>query len=161
MKRQRALAITAASAIATTFALAFTSSAASADPLELKADEARSDLLGTIDPAMVEEMSKTFDLTATEVYDRLAVEAVASDLLEEVPAEFSGSYAGLWVSEDAEEIMVATTSAADADELETEGATPSWSRTTSPSSRPSPEPSTRSREPRSTATTSTSSPTAS
>lgn len=124
MKRQRALAITAASAIATSFALAFTSSTASADPLELKADEARSDLLGNIDPAMVEEMSKTFDLTASEVYDRLAVEEVASDLLEDVPAEFSDSYAGLWVSDDAEEIMVATTSEADADELEAEGATP-------------------------------------
>src|SRR5690606_35194856 len=88
MKRQRALAVTAAGALATTVALAFTASPASADPLELKADEARADLLGNVSPAMVQEMSETFDLTATEVYDRLAVESVAADLLAEVPAEF-------------------------------------------------------------------------
>ncbi|WP_026924380.1 S1 family peptidase [Glycomyces arizonensis] len=124
MKRQRALAVTAAGALATTFALAFSASPASADPLEIKADEARADLLGNVSPAMVQEMSETFDITATEVYDRLAVESVAADLLAEVPAEYDKSYAGLWVADGAEEIMVATTSAADAAELEAEGATP-------------------------------------
>ncbi|MCH7231036.1 S1 family peptidase [Glycomyces sp. L485] len=124
MKRQRALAVTAATALATTLALALGSSAANADPLELKADEARSELLGKVSPAVIDAMSETFGITATEAYDRLAVEAVASDLLAEVPEEFDETYAGLWVSEDAEEIMVATTSKADADDLAAEGATP-------------------------------------
>ena len=124
MKRQRALAITAASALTTSIALALSSTAASADPLELKADEARADLIGNVSPQLVEGMSEAFDIPASAVYDRLAVEAVAADLLEEIPEDFSASYAGLWVSEDADEIMVATTSAADVDELEAEGATP-------------------------------------
>ncbi|GAB3238168.1 alpha-lytic protease prodomain-containing protein [Glycomyces halotolerans] len=124
MKRQRALAVTAASALVTSLALGFGSTPASADPLELKADEARDDLLGKVSPDLVTEMSETFDLTATEVYDRLAVEAVASELLEEVPESFEDTYAGLWVSEEADEILVATTSKADADDLAAEGATP-------------------------------------
>jgi len=124
MKRQRALAVTAAGALATTFALALSASPASADPLELKAEEARADLLGKVSPAMIEEMSETFDITASDAYDRLAVESVAADLLTEVPETYGDSYAGLWVSEDAEEILVATTSEADAADLEAEGATP-------------------------------------
>lgn len=124
MKRRHALAVTAASALTASFALVFSASAASADPLELKADDARADLIGNVDPALVREMSETFGLSASEVHDRLAVEAVASDLLEQVPEDFTDSYAGLWVSEDADEILVATTSAADADELAAEGATP-------------------------------------
>src|SRR5690606_16455824 len=124
MKRQRALAVPAAGALATTFALALSASPASADPLELKAEEARADLLGKVSPAMIEEMSETFDITASDAYDRLAVESVAADLLTEVPETYGDSYAGLWVSEDAEEILVATTSEADAADLEAEGATP-------------------------------------
>ncbi|WP_100449206.1 S1 family peptidase [Glycomyces xiaoerkulensis] len=124
MKRQRVLAVTAASAIATATALTFGSAPASADPLELKADEARADLLGNVSAGMVNEMSETFDLTASEVYERLAVESVASDLLEQVPESLDETYAGLWVSDDADEIMVATTSKADTDELAAEGATP-------------------------------------
>ncbi|WP_035697028.1 S1 family peptidase, partial [Glycomyces tenuis] len=123
MKRQRVLAATAAGALATTFALAFSSGTASADPLERKADEARAELLGTASPAMIEEMTETFGISATEAYDRLAVEAVASELLTEVPETYE-TYAGLWVSDDAEEILVATTSEADAADLEAEGATP-------------------------------------
>jgi streptogrisin C len=124
MKRQRALAITAAGALATTFALALSASPASADPLELKAEEARADLLGKVSPAMIEEMSETFGITTAAAYDRLAVESVAADLLAEVPETYGESYAGLWVSEDADEILVATTSEADAADLEAEGATP-------------------------------------
>jgi streptogrisin C len=124
MKRQRALAVTAACAIATATALVAGSAPASADPLELKAREARADLLGYVAPELVQEMSETFDLSASEVYDRLAVEAVASDLLEQVPAEFEDTYAGLWVSDDGDEILVATTSRTDADDLAAEGATP-------------------------------------
>ena len=123
MKRQRVLAVTAASALATSFALALGSSPASADPLEVKADEARAELLGKVSPAVIEEMSETFDITATEAYDRLAVESVASEMLEEFDKSIEG-YGGLWVAEDAEEILVATTSRADTDELEAEGATP-------------------------------------
>ncbi|GAB3661720.1 S1 family peptidase [Glycomyces tarimensis] len=123
-KLKRVLAATAASALATSFAFAMTSSSASADPLEIKAEDARADLLGNVSPAMIDAMSETFDITPTEAYDRLAVEAVAAELLAEVPQEFDETYAGLWVSEDAEEIMVATTSRADADDLAAEGATP-------------------------------------
>ncbi|HEU5126923.1 MAG TPA: S1 family peptidase [Glycomyces sp.] len=124
MKRQRALAVTAAGALATTFALALTAGPASADPLELKAEEARADLLGKVSPAMIAEMSETFGITAADAYDRLAVESVAADLLAEAPETYGESYAGLWLSADAEEILVATTSAADAADLEAEGATP-------------------------------------
>ncbi|THV36456.1 RICIN domain-containing protein [Glycomyces buryatensis] len=124
MKRQRALAVTAACTIATATALVAGSAPASADPLQLKTEEARADLLGNVGPELVQEMSETFDLSSSEVYDRLAVEAVASDLLEQVPAEFEDTYAGLWVSDEADEILVATTSRADADDLAAEGATP-------------------------------------
>lgn len=124
MKRQRALAATATGALAITCALAFSGGSASADPLETKAEEARADLLGTASPAMIEEMTETFGISATEAYDRLAVEAVAADLLTEAAETYDESYAGLWVSEGAEEILVATTSESDAADIEAQGATP-------------------------------------
>ncbi|GAB4004677.1 alpha-lytic protease prodomain-containing protein [Glycomyces albus] len=123
MKRQRALAVTAVGVLAPSLAFVFANSSASADPLDAKADEARAELLGNVDPGMLEEMSETFDITASEAYDRLAVESVASDMLEEFEESVDG-YAGLWVSEDAEEVMVATTSTAETDDIEAQGATP-------------------------------------
>jgi streptogrisin C len=117
------LAAAAASALATPLLLALTASSATADPLEVKADEARADLLGNVAPGMIEAMSATFDITTAEAYDRLAVEAVAAEMLEEIDETVDG-YAGLWVSEDADAILVATTSAADTADLEAEGATP-------------------------------------
>lgn len=124
MRRQRALAVTAASTLTATIALALGASPASADPLELKAETARAELVGAVSPVMIDQMSETFGITTAEAYDRLAVEAVASELLTDVPETFEETYAGLWVSENAEEIMVATTSEADAAALEAEGATP-------------------------------------
>ena len=124
MNRQRALAVTAAGAIATALSLAAGASPASAEILDVKAEEARADLTGNVSPDLIDELQDTFGLTEAEAYDRLAVEDVAADLLEEVPASLDESYAGLWVSEEADEIFVATTDAADANELRAEGATP-------------------------------------
>lgn len=124
MKRQRALAVTAAGAIATALSLAAGASPASAEILDAKAEEARAELTGNVAPALIDELQDTFGLTESEAYDRLAVEDVAADLLEEVPDSLDSSYAGLWVSEDADEIFVATTDAADSNELRAEGATP-------------------------------------
>ncbi|GAB4007436.1 hypothetical protein GCM10029992_61180 [Glycomyces albus] len=161
MKRQRALAATAASALVTSFAIAFGGSSASAEPLQQKVEDARTDLLGNVDPTLVEAMSESFGLTASEVHDRLAVESVASDLLEEIPEDYSDTYAGLWVSEDAEEVMVATTSAADADELSAGGATPVLVDYGMDELEAAIDSSTPPRRPMSTATTSTSRPTGS
>ncbi|WP_199044480.1 RICIN domain-containing protein [Glycomyces salinus] len=122
MRRQRALAVTAAGVLAPSLVFVFANSPASADPLDAMAEEARADLLGNVAPGMVEEVSETFDITASEAYDRLAVEAVASEMLGEFEVSVDG-YAGLWVSEDAGEIMVATTSAAAAADIEAQGAT--------------------------------------
>jgi streptogrisin C len=124
MKRQRALAITAAGAIATALSLAAGAAPASADILDAKADDARAELTGQVSPGLIDELQDTFGLTESAAYDRLAVEAVAADLLEEVPADLDASYAGLWVSEDADEIYVATTDAAEANAIRAEGATP-------------------------------------
>ncbi|SDL83235.1 streptogrisin C [Glycomyces sambucus] len=124
MNRQRALAVTAAGAIATALSLAAGAAPASAEILDAKAADARADLLGNVSPGLIEELSETFGLTESEAYDRLAVEAVASDLLEEVPDSLDASYAGLWVAEGADEILVATTDRAEFTELRAEGATP-------------------------------------
>jgi streptogrisin C len=124
MKRQRALAVTAAGAIATALSMAAGASPASAEILDAKAEEARADLTGNVSQGLIDELQDTFGLTEAEAYDRLAVEDVAADLLEEVPDSLDASYAGLWVSENADEIFVATTDAADANELRAEGATP-------------------------------------
>ncbi|HEX2144623.1 MAG TPA: S1 family peptidase [Glycomyces sp.] len=124
MKRQRALAVTAAGAIATALSLAAGAAPASAEILDAKADQARGELTGQVAPGLIDELQDTFGLTESEAYDRLAVEAVAADLLEEVPDSLDESFAGLWVSESADEIYVATTDAASANELRAEGATP-------------------------------------
>ncbi|MFC3493659.1 S1 family peptidase [Glycomyces rhizosphaerae] len=124
MKRQRALAVTAAGAIATALSLAAGAAPASAEILDVKAEEARAELTGEVAPALIDELQDTFGITEAEAYDRLAVEDVAADLLGEIPDSLDSSYAGLWVSEDADEIFVATTDAADTNELRAEGATP-------------------------------------
>lgn len=124
MKRQRALAVTAAGAIATALSLAAGAAPASAEILDVKAEEARAELTGQVAPALIDELQDTFGITEAEAYDRLAVEDVAADLLGEIPDSLDSSYAGLWVSEDADEIFVATTDAADTNELRAEGATP-------------------------------------
>lgn len=124
MKRQRALAVTAAGAIATTFTLAVAATPASAEILDAKADQSRAELTGEVAPGLIDELQDTFGLTESAAYDRLAVESVAADLLEEVPDSLDDSYAGLWVSEDADKIYVATTDAAEATGLRAEGATP-------------------------------------
>ncbi|THV21232.1 S1 family peptidase [Glycomyces paridis] len=124
MKRQRVLAVTAASAIATALTLGTAGTPASAEILDAKAAEARAELTGKVAPGLVEELADTFGITESEAYDRLAVEAVAADLLEEVPDSIEDSYAGLWIAEDADEIFVATTDASDTNELRAEGATP-------------------------------------
>ncbi|MFB9662997.1 S1 family peptidase [Glycomyces mayteni] len=124
MNRQRALAVTAAGAVATALSLAAGAAPASAEILDAKAADARADLLGNVSPALIDELSDTFGLSESEAYDRLAVEAVASDLLTEVPDSLDASYGGLWVAEGADEILVATTDRADFNELRAEGATP-------------------------------------
>ncbi|MDA1362820.1 S1 family peptidase [Glycomyces luteolus] len=124
MNRQRALAVTAAGAIATALTLAAGAAPASAEILDAKAEAARADLTGNVSQGVIDELQETFGLTEAEAYDRLAVEDVAADLLEEVPADLDESYAGLWVSEDADEIFVATTDASDTAGLRAEGATP-------------------------------------
>jgi streptogrisin C len=124
MKRQRALAVTAAGAIATALSLAAGAAPASADILDAKAEEARAELTGEVAPGLIDELQDTFGLTESEAYDRLAVESVAADLLQEVPDTLDDSYAGLWVSEEADEIYVATTDASEATRLRAEGATP-------------------------------------
>ncbi|MFG3343160.1 S1 family peptidase [Glycomyces sp. NPDC048151] len=124
MNRQRALAVTAAGALATALSLAAGAAPASAEILDAKADQARADLTGNVSQGLIDELQETFGLTESEAYDRLAVEDVAADLLEEVPADLDESYAGLWVSEDADEVFVATTDAADTAGLRAEGATP-------------------------------------
>ncbi|WP_112133266.1 S1 family peptidase [Glycomyces dulcitolivorans] len=124
MNRQRALAVTAAGAIATALSLAAGAAPASAEILDAKAADARADLLGNVSPGLIDELSETFGLTESEAYDRLAVEAVASDLLEEVPDSLDASYGGLWVADGADEILVATTDRAEFTELRAEGATP-------------------------------------
>jgi streptogrisin C len=124
MKRQRALAVTAAGAIATALSLAAGAAPASAEILDAKADDARAELTGQVAPGLIAELQDTFGLTESEAYDRLAVEAVAADLLQEVPDDLDASYAGLWVSEEADEIYVATTDASEATRLRAEGATP-------------------------------------
>jgi streptogrisin C len=124
MKRQRALAVTAAGAIATALSLAAGAAPASAEILDAKADDARAELTGQVSPGLIDELQDTFGLTESEAYDRLAVEAVAADLLEEVPDALDASYAGLWVSEEADEIYVATTDPSEANRLRAEGATP-------------------------------------
>ncbi|MEU5157623.1 S1 family peptidase [Glycomyces sp. NPDC021274] len=122
MNRQRALAVTAAGAIATALSLA--AAPASAEILDAKAEAARDDLHGNVSQGVIDGLQDAFGLTEAEAYDRLAVEDVAADLLEEVPADLDESYAGLWVSEDADEIFVATTDASDSTGLRAEGATP-------------------------------------
>ncbi|GAA2144016.1 S1 family peptidase [Glycomyces algeriensis] len=124
MNRQRALAVTAAGAIATALSLAAGAAPASAEILDAKAAEARADLTGNVSQGVIDGLQNTFGLTEAEAYDRLAVEDVAADLLAEVPADLDESYAGLWVSEDADEVFVATTDAADTTGLRAEGATP-------------------------------------
>ncbi|MEU6861590.1 trypsin-like serine protease [Glycomyces sp. NPDC046736] len=124
MKRQRALAVTAVSALTTALAVGAATAPASAEVLDAKAEEARAELVGKVAPGLVEELSDTFGITEAEAYDRLAVEAVAAELLAEIPDAFADSYAGLWVSEDADEIFVATTDPADTVQLRAEGATP-------------------------------------
>lgn len=123
MNRQRALAVTAAGAIATALSLAG-GTPASAEILDAKAEAARADLTGNVAAGVIDGLQESFGLTESEAYDRLAVENVAADLLEEVPADLDASYAGLWVSEDADEIFVATTDASDSTGLRAEGATP-------------------------------------
>ncbi|MDN3243499.1 S1 family peptidase [Glycomyces tritici] len=124
MNRQRALAVTAAGAIATALTLAAGAAPASAEILDAKAEEARADLTGNVSQGVIDGLQDAFGLTEAEAYDRLAVEDVAADLLGEVPADLDESYAGLWVSEDADQIFVATTDAAETTGLRAEGATP-------------------------------------
>ncbi|MCD0445638.1 S1 family peptidase [Glycomyces sp. A-F 0318] len=124
MKRQRALAVTAAGALATALSLAAGSAPASAEILDAKAEAARAELVGEVSPDLVEELSDTFGITESEAYDRLAVEAVAADLLVEAPESLDESFAGLWVSEDADEVFIATTDAAESTGIRADGATP-------------------------------------
>jgi streptogrisin C len=124
MNRKQVLTGLAASALATTFAVAFTGGSATADPLTAKATDARADLVGNVDAGLIDAMADHFDITTAEVYDRLAVEAVAADLLETLPDALDDTYAGMWVSDDADAVMVATTSKADADAIAAEGGTP-------------------------------------
>jgi len=106
---RRTLAALGVTALAATSALVL-SSATSAGAEELTTfDNARSALVGNVDTDILKAMSTQFDLTVDGVYDRLATEAVASQVEDVAAAGFGDSYAGTWVNDDASAIVVAVT----------------------------------------------------
>lgn len=106
MNIRRIIAGGAAATLAVSGALAL-NSAAVASPLEADINDARSDLVGNVDPDLLTAMTDHFDITHTEAYDRLALESVAHSLETELSSE--DDFAGLWVNDDGTAINVAST----------------------------------------------------
>ncbi|QSB05917.1 S1 family peptidase [Natronoglycomyces albus] len=105
MKTKRILAGASAAAIATVGIFTFSTSAANANGLAAEIAQARVDLVDTVDAGLVAAMSDTFGISTEAAYDRLALEAVASELESELST--NSDFAGLWISEDGTDIHVA------------------------------------------------------
>ncbi|GAA4918641.1 streptogrisin C [Stackebrandtia albiflava] len=113
--------VTAAIVVAGT--LAATATPATASPV-LGFDEARADIAGDVDPDIMSAMKRDFGLTTQGVYDRLAVDEVATSIESVAGIQFFGDYAGTWVNADGTGTIVAVTDPARASEVEELGATP-------------------------------------
>ncbi|QSB05916.1 S1 family peptidase [Natronoglycomyces albus] len=107
MKTKRIVAASAAAIVASAGVLALNTSA-SAHTLEAEINDARADLVGNVDTNMLEAMTEHFDISVNEAYDRLALESVATTLEADLASE--AGFAGLWIAENGEDIIVASTS---------------------------------------------------
>ncbi|QSB05915.1 S1 family peptidase [Natronoglycomyces albus] len=107
MKVRRVIAGGAAATLAVSGVLALNTSA-SAHTLEAEINDARADLVGNVDTNMLEAMTEHFDISVNEAYDRLALESVATTLEADLASE--AGFAGLWIAENGEDIIVASTS---------------------------------------------------
>ncbi|MGH8792368.1 MAG: S1 family peptidase [Stackebrandtia sp.] len=120
MKTRKTLAAASAAALTVGgIVLLQTTSATADEPLSL--DEARDQIVGTVDPGILDAMQRDFDLSLEGVYDRLAVEAVAEDIAPLAESELGDAYAGLWV-DGGESVVVAVTDESLTDAVEDLGA---------------------------------------
>ncbi|GAA4918637.1 streptogrisin C [Stackebrandtia albiflava] len=123
MNPRRHLAALGATALAATSALVLSgTTSAGADELTTF-DTARDRLVAEVDDQLVAAMSAEFGLSTSGVYDRLATEAVATEIESVAQAGFGDAYAGTWVDEDASDILVAVTDPGLTTHVEALGAT--------------------------------------
>ncbi|MFC4337944.1 S1 family peptidase [Salininema proteolyticum] len=99
MKRKAILAAAGAAAVTAAYALT-AAGPAMADSLQSRTAEARADLEGAVSPELIAAMTDQLGLTRSEAHDRLAVEAVASDLDTELADDYGAGYAGVWIDPD-------------------------------------------------------------
>ncbi|MGH8793500.1 MAG: S1 family peptidase [Stackebrandtia sp.] len=118
---RRIAAACAAAALVTTGAVALSSAPAAAEPVSF--GDARAELEGNVDKIVLDSMARDFDMSRSEVYDRLAVDKVAVDVEEIAESEFGDAYAGTWVDADGAGATVAVSDAGLADRIAELGAT--------------------------------------
>lgn len=120
MTPRRFVAAGAAAAL-TTAGLTLASAPASAESVSF--EDARADIAGQVDSEMLAAMIDEFEVSASEVYDRLATDTVAADIEDLAERQFEQDYAGTWVSETGDDIVVAVTDPGLADDVERLGGT--------------------------------------
>ncbi|QSB03991.1 S1 family peptidase [Natronoglycomyces albus] len=108
MKLRRTFAVGAAATIAVASVFTF-HTAAHADQEIIELGDPRADAVSPVDPRIVEAMAEANEETPAEVYNRLAVQDLASEVEEQWHDH--PNFGGVWVDETAEEIFLATTDA--------------------------------------------------
>lgn len=109
MNLRRTLAVLGAGALTATAVVGASPPAWADQPLTHS--QARDALVGTVDGELLSAMRAEFDLSTSQVYDRLAAEKVAAAVESEAQEAFGSYYAGTWLADDAETVTVAVTDA--------------------------------------------------
>lgn len=108
MNTRKTIAAASAAALAVGgITLLSTTSASADEPISF--DDARDQVVGEVDPEILEAMERDFELSTDRVYDRLAVERMAEDIAPAAEAEFGENFGGSWVNDDASAVVVAVT----------------------------------------------------
>ncbi|WP_025274007.1 carbohydrate-binding protein [Haloglycomyces albus] len=124
MRSRRTFAAFGSSVLAATglTVLSLTTPAQAEEPTAF--EQAHEELSSTVDPSMLEALSEELDLPHADVMDRLATAKVGAWIEQSIQFDLGDSYAGTWVSEDVDEIFVATTDSAAKSDITAQGATP-------------------------------------
>lgn len=106
MTKRKVIAVGAATTMAIAGALTL-QTAAIADEIDHQLTDARAEIVGNVDAQYMDAMAAEHDASWSEVYDRLALQSVASDIEEDYADH--PNFGGVWINEDDNEIFLAST----------------------------------------------------